>query len=186
MCSLRDKKSKKKPVILISTNSNIENETVTKKRHNYESRKTIPFMIHKYNQFMGGVDESDKMLYSYLDERITLKFWKKVVFNIVARMILIAYILYKHNLAEKKMTRLQFTSSIISELETIWIHDKNLRKKQPLTSTINLGLEKLPGRNLRRCVVCSSKDRSAVKRSNLICARCKKGLHGVCLAKHSC
>lgn len=49
-----------------------------------------------------------------------------------------------------------------------------------------LGLEKLPGRDLRGCVVCSSKDYSDVKRSNLICARCKKELHGVCAGKHTC
>lgn len=35
-------------------------------------------MIHTYNQFMSGVDESDKMLYNYLDKRRFLKFRKRL------------------------------------------------------------------------------------------------------------
>jgi len=40
----------------------MENITLTKKKHNDESIKTIPFIIHTFNQFIGGVDEFDKML----------------------------------------------------------------------------------------------------------------------------
>lgn len=61
-------------------------------------------MIHSYNQFMSGVEESDKMLYAYLDERRTLKFWKKVVFNVFSRMVLNSYIIYLEN-SDKKLTR---------------------------------------------------------------------------------
>jgi len=43
---------------------------------------------------------------------------------------------------------MQFTSSIISELEATWLRDKNLNDT-PSTSTMNFGLEKLPERNLR-------------------------------------
>lgn len=102
MCSFRDKKSKNNPVILISTCSDTLNVSVTKKRGNYESIKNKPSMIHQYNQFMGGVDESDKMLYTYLDERRTLKFWKKVVFAVFGRMVLNAYILYSEKNIGKK------------------------------------------------------------------------------------
>jgi len=187
MCSYRDKKSKKFPVILISTNSNAENVTVKKKKGTFECEKTKPSMIHSYNQFMGGVDESDKMLYAYLDERRTLKFWKKVVFNVFSRMVLNSYIIYLEN-TDKKLTRFQFTSKIISTIEEEWFRAKNVSETLPTipTPTPNFGLEKLPGRKLRRCVVCSSKDRSAVKRSNLICSRCKRGLHGLCIGKHTC
>lgn len=47
---------------LISTISNMENTTFTKKRHNYEGIKTIPSIIHFKNLFMAGVDESDKII----------------------------------------------------------------------------------------------------------------------------
>ena len=63
-------------------------------------------------------------------------------------MVLNAFLLYKHNSAKKKINRMQFTSSIISELEATWLRDKNLNDT-PSTSTMNFGLEKLPERNLR-------------------------------------
>jgi len=146
-----------------------------------------PSVIDDYNKYMGGVDESDKMLYVYLDERRTLKYWKKVVFNIFGRMVLNSYVLYTSNIqqnTQKKMTRLQFTSKIIEAIEKEWIGEKN-STSTPSPSMKKFELEKLPGRNLRQCVVCSNK-RTGIKRSNLICARCKKGLHGICAGKHNC
>lgn len=52
-------------------------------------------VILAYNKYMGGVDVADMMLYSYIDERKTLKFWKKVVFSIMSRMLVNLYILPK-------------------------------------------------------------------------------------------
>lgn len=183
MCSFRDKQTKKNPVILISTNCTTGNITVTKKKGNFQSVKEKPIIIHNYNQFMNGVDESDKMLYTYLDERRTLKYWKKVVFNIFVRMVLNSYIIYSENCLGKKLTRLQFTSSIIHAIEKEWLASKN-ETASPISK--KFALEKLPGRNLRQCEVCSKKNGNGIKRSNLICAVCKKGIHGVCAAKHSC
>ncbi|TBU02486.1 putative transposase IS4 [Hamiltosporidium tvaerminnensis] len=121
-----------------------------------------PSMIHDYNKYMGGVDECDKMLYVYLDERRTLKYWKKVVFNVFGRMVLNSYILYVSNTTEKKMNRLKFTSKIIDDIEKEWMYHKNSVSTQPSSSTNKFALEKLPGRNLRQC------------------------LHAICAAKHSC
>ncbi|XP_017795067.1 PREDICTED: piggyBac transposable element-derived protein 4-like [Habropoda laboriosa] len=100
MCSYREKKSQRNPVILVSTNCTTDNVVVTKKRGIYESEKTKPAVVHNYNKFMGGVDEADKMLYAYLDERRTMKYWKKVAFNIIGRMVLNAYIIYSENYKE--------------------------------------------------------------------------------------
>ena len=187
MCSFRDKKSKPNPVILISSNAHTNNVTIKKKRGNVEYEKVKPSVIHDYNQYMGVVDESDKMLYVYLDERRTLKYWKNVVFNIFGTMVLNSYILYTCNIqqtTEKKMTRLEFTSKIIEDIAKEWIGQKNT---ESTSSPFNkkLSLEKLPGRNLRQYVVCSNK-RTGIKRSNLVCARCKKGFHGICAGKHNC
>lgn len=184
MCSFKDKKTKPHPVILISSNANSDTVRVTKKKGSYEYTKEKPSMIHDYNLQMGGVDESDKMLYAYLDERRTCKFWKKVVFNIFGRMVLNGYILYKSNTTEKKMSRLQFTSAIIGQIEEEWMTYRNM-ENEASTSSPKFALEKLPGRNLRQCAVCSNR-RTGIKRSNLICCRCKKGLHGICAAKHKC
>lgn len=74
MLLYRDKKSKKAPVALLSINNNTKTMVVTKKRGQYESEKEKPHMIDHYNKYIGGVDEFDKMLYVYLDERRTLKY----------------------------------------------------------------------------------------------------------------
>ncbi|KAK2578444.1 hypothetical protein KPH14_001061 [Odynerus spinipes] len=97
MCSFREKKSQRNPVILVSTNCTTDNVVVTKKRQICESEKTKPSVIHNYNKFMGGVDKADKMLYTYLDERRTMKYWKKVAFSIIGRIVLNAYIIYSEN-----------------------------------------------------------------------------------------
>lgn len=74
-------------------------------------------MMHAYNRITGGEDESDKMLYSHLEER-TMKFWEKVVFNIfLTNTSKLVYKIYQHNSNNKKMTGLEFTSSVISPLE---------------------------------------------------------------------
>jgi hypothetical protein len=46
---------------------------------------------------MGGINPSDTMLYTYLLERRIVRYWKKVAFNIIARMVLNNCILYKGN-----------------------------------------------------------------------------------------
>lgn len=72
-----------------------------------------------------GVGESDKMLYSYLDERRIVKYWKKVAFDIMNRMILNAYIIYKGRVGNRAMTRLDFISKIIFDIECEWMKEKN-------------------------------------------------------------
>lgn len=118
----------------------------------------------------------------------TLKYWKKVVFSIFARMVLNSYIIYKENTSGRIMSRIQFTSSIIQAIEEEWLAEKsnNSISLVPMKQADDALLRKLPGRNLRRCVVCSNKDGGSVKRSNTVCAKFEKGLHGLCGGKHSC
>lgn len=125
MRAYREKKSLQHPVLLIFTKNTAENVTVTKKRGTQEIEKIKPAMIDSYNKFMGGVDGSNKMLYTYLDERRTLKFWKKIVFNIFGRMVLDSYIIYKENSTDQKMSRFQFTLSIIETIEKEWLAVKD-------------------------------------------------------------
>jgi hypothetical protein len=67
-------------------------------RHGKQKHVIKPSIVQSYNDFMGGVDASHAMLYSYLDERITVKYWKKIAFNIFLKMILNNYTIYKQNL----------------------------------------------------------------------------------------
>ncbi|XP_033354739.1 piggyBac transposable element-derived protein 4-like isoform X1 [Bombus vosnesenskii] len=168
---------------LISTHASNDNTIVIKKRNENERSGAKPYIGDSYDSYMRGVGKSDKMLYVYLDERRTVKYWKKITFHIIARMVLNSYLFYKEVSKKKPMTRLEFTSSIISEIEHEWMQVK----KQHMVSDNDriFGLMKLPGRNLRQCVVCSSKI-NGIKRSNLICMQCKKGLHPLCLHKHVC
>ncbi|XP_046827578.1 piggyBac transposable element-derived protein 4-like [Vespa crabro] len=76
-CAYREKKSVKNPILLISTKAEKQNVTITKNRHGREIRSTKPAIIQSYNAFMGGVDESDKMLYTCLNEEDQLNIGKR-------------------------------------------------------------------------------------------------------------
>ena len=80
---------------------------------------------------MGGIDTSDMMLYVYLDERRTLKYWKKVVFNVLSGMLLNAYILYKENHfgRNKPLSRLNFNTTIIEDLAREWYEVRDSANK---------------------------------------------------------
>uniref|UniRef100_A0A1B0BN12 PiggyBac transposable element-derived protein domain-containing protein n=1 Tax=Glossina palpalis gambiensis TaxID=67801 RepID=A0A1B0BN12_9MUSC len=70
-CAFREKRL---PVLLISTKAEDEDVTITKNRHGREISSKKPAIVQSYNVFMDGVDESDKMLYTYLDERRSVKY----------------------------------------------------------------------------------------------------------------
>lgn len=84
-------------------------------------------MIDTYNHFMGGVDGNEQMIYCYLDESRTLKYWKKDTFNMFARMVLNAYIIYSENASEKVISRYHFTLSIIETLSAQWYTEKGFQ-----------------------------------------------------------
>jgi hypothetical protein len=73
-------------------------------------------------KFMGGIDSSDMMLYTYLHERRTVRYSKKT-FNVTARMALNTYILYKENYRGpgKLKSRYNYTVPIIKSLGEKWL-----------------------------------------------------------------
>ncbi|PNF32253.1 hypothetical protein B7P43_G17701 [Cryptotermes secundus] len=73
----REKKSQRSPVLLLSTHGQTSETEYTRVRHGNRETLRKPQIIHSYNQFMGGIDTSDMMVYSYLSERRTVKYWKK-------------------------------------------------------------------------------------------------------------
>jgi hypothetical protein len=88
-CFLQEEITKKNPVILLSSHFTAQEEEVRERHHG--NPQTKPKIITSYNKFMGGIDSSAMMLYTYLDETRTVRYWKKVAFNIVARMVLNSY-----------------------------------------------------------------------------------------------
>jgi hypothetical protein len=89
------KKSERNPVILLSCHTTVQEEEV-QGRHGVNPQIN-PKIITSYNKFVGGNDSSDMMLYTYSDERQTVRYWKMVAFNIISWMVLNTYILYKEN-----------------------------------------------------------------------------------------
>lgn len=65
----------------------------------------------------------------YLDERKTVKYWKKVALNVIGRMAFI----YKKIVGVKSMARLQFISKVTFGIEREWMDEK---KKQPFNVLI--------------------------------------------------
>lgn len=79
-----------------------------------------------YNKYMGGISQSDRMLYFYLDERKTIRYWKIVIFNLLSRMLLNVHVLYKENSAEKIInSRYKFNISVIEVLSKEQLDNKN-------------------------------------------------------------
>lgn len=97
-------------MLLISSKTEIKNIPVTTRRRGRVVTKEKPAIISDYNNYMGGIDAFDMMLYSYLDERRTIKYWKKITFNFFSRMLLNAYILYQSTSKKMKLSLLIDTS----------------------------------------------------------------------------
>jgi hypothetical protein len=85
------RRNKKNSVIVHSNHTTAQKEEVWGRHGGMPQMK--PRIVKSYKKFMGGIDSSVIMLYTYLDERRTVRYWKKVAFNIVARMVLNSYIL---------------------------------------------------------------------------------------------
>lgn len=47
-----------------------------------------------------------------------------------------------------------------------------------------IGLVKLPQRNMRQCIICSTKN--SLKKSHFICVQCKTGFHRIRFDKRPC
>jgi hypothetical protein len=75
-------------------------------------------------------------------------------------VVLNSYIIYKENNPIKQMTRLQYTSSIIEDLESEWLgkteSDVSIHTGQSISGP-KVGLRQLPGGKEKNCIVCSGK-----------------------------
>ena len=164
-------------------------QVLTRQRGNRDPiERNKPSVIIDYNHNMGGVDMSDMMLYAYLDERRTVKFWKKVVFSILNRMVTNSYIIYKENvkdLDETAMTRYSFYIKCIDSLSEE--HLAVREQQQQATTSRRSGVATMPNNREKDCCVCSDrKTPGGRKRARTSCIKCDKGLHGTCQAKHKC
>ncbi|PJE77355.1 hypothetical protein CI610_03723 [invertebrate metagenome] len=68
-----------------------------------------PEIVEFYNKNMGGVDLNDMLTLTYDDNRKTLKLWKKIVYNVLHRVLLNVFICYTQNTdPNQKLSRAAF------------------------------------------------------------------------------
>lgn len=179
--AFRDKKSKKNPVIVLSTGHNAKMVTKTVRG----KEKTKPACIIDYNNYMGGVDISDRIIYHYASERATHRYWKKIFFNFVDISLMNSYILFTTARPdEKKMERKKFVIKVLEDL----CRDNLLARQTVQRATPTAAIPQqathrlflLPGRKEMNCYVCSKP--GARKRSRHWCPRCQVGCHERCEA----
>lgn len=135
-----------------------------------------PIVIDKYNQFMGGVDVSDKQLYHNSCNRHTTKYWKKIFFNLIDIAVFNAYVIYKLN-TDKPLPRRDFIVSVLEALAATTEDPIVLPVSGPAGDTIHK-MDKLPGKSERNCVVCKPMKKRG--RSRFWCPGCNCGVHREC------
>lgn len=166
----------RKPVFVLTTACHAEDKVVKSKK-GLEGIK--PILIHKYNQHMGGVDVSDKCAYHTTCSRPTSKYWKRIFYNYTDIALFNAYVLYKLN-TDKPKTRREFIVDIVDSLT----ETAPSPIAGPSGDSGQHKIERLPRRQERKCVVCSSAKTRG--RSRFWCPACNCGVHRECfhLLKH--
>lgn len=86
--------AKRKAVFVISTASHAEDGNV---HSNNGLVGMKPLLIHMYNQFMGGVDNSEKSIYHTSCSQSTQKYGKKLFWKFTDMALFNAFVLYKNN-----------------------------------------------------------------------------------------
>uniref|UniRef100_A0A1B6F5V6 PiggyBac transposable element-derived protein domain-containing protein n=1 Tax=Cuerna arida TaxID=1464854 RepID=A0A1B6F5V6_9HEMI len=107
--------------MLLSTAYKAGEQQKSRKRGNKVYITTNPKIIRKYNNFMGGVDGHDQMLNQYMGDHRSARLWKKITFNLLSRMILNSYSLYKQNTIN---TMTNFLVTLIESLSAEWFDVK--------------------------------------------------------------
>ena len=120
-------------------------------------------------------------MYSYAFERKSKSWSKKVVFNLLTRLLMNSYILYKLTVAHPK-TRLEFIKDVIDSLAS------DYKEIEAVSVSRNQDIRNLPGKKEKDCIVCSDRNNPAIgrKRSRTVCTKCDKGVHAKRSLKHKC
>lgn len=109
---------------------------------------------------------------------------KKVIFHVIGRMMLNAYVLYELN-SVTPMSRYDFMVEVIDALAAEELTGRNRGGGDAPGG--GYGLEKLPAGKQKNCSVCSGKNNpeGKRKRSSTVC-NCKLVVHPECYHTHTC
>ena len=184
----------KKDVLMISTRPSHSASVVDSGKTNYRNQRIIkPQVVLDYNEGRQGTDLSDQLSTYYTCLRKSLKWYRKVAFELIFGTALVnSYLIYKENYIETKVTILQFRESLVRSLllgmplEKLKLGPQRL---SPIRTERKLADHKLeekegPMRNIgRRCTGCYAKGRiqrsreasyAAAKKVKTFCSDCEK------------
>lgn len=173
-CAYRDKKTQKKPVMLLSTASTATDYVFEKRGE----RRLKPLLVLAYNRGMGGVDLSDRKLYQIAAERTTNRYWLKIFFNIIDICLRNSYHLYTKANPNSTLTCHDFCANVV---ETLCANNRPI-ERAPAPDLTHC-LTTLPGRKEKDCIICSDRTVGLRHRSRTWCPGCKAGVHKRCFAQ---
>ena len=145
------KKSKKKPVTILSTIHNA-NKLLTPKTDPHGNRIPKPVAIHEYTKNMSGVDISDQYMSFHVSLRKSMKWSRKLFFHLLNMLILNSHLLNK-KFGKKKMNKDDFIEHLANYLVDTGLQTLTVvPKKSFQTSSISRLVERhfpkhLPKRN---------------------------------------
>lgn len=158
----------RKPVFALTTACHAEDKLVKSKKGR-EFKK--PILIDKYNQYMGGVDVSDKAVYHLSCSRQTTKYWKRIFYNLLDISLYNSYILYTLN-TDKPIDRRSYYISIVESLA----YTRDIAPSAgPSGDTPHL-ITIIPNKSNKLCPVCQRK-------ATYWCPGCNCGVHKECFHK---
>ena len=118
--------------------------------HCKDDSKSVPAIADSYNKRIGGIDKSDQILYAYLDERKSLQWTKRVIFNLLMRLFMNSYILYRLNM-QKALNR---HDDLIQIIESFARENKIIMFERQSSQQTNSGIKTLPGKKEKDCCIC--------------------------------
>ncbi|XP_069130846.1 piggyBac transposable element-derived protein 4-like [Argopecten irradians] len=132
----------------------------------------IPAVNDLYNKKMGGVDLSDKSVQAYDPDARTCKLWKRILINLLLKMMNNAYIVYRQRRGlRQKMHRLEFYQSVYQSL--VGEYRQERRRPGPRSALDRLTdrhfVDMIDGSKRKICQVCD-------RRIRTWCAVCEAGL----------
>ena len=169
---------KKKPVIMVSTESCAKPTTVTSVATRRASVK--PKVVDDYNRSMNGVDKADQYTVYYSFIRKSVKWWRKLFFWLFEVTIVNSYFLYCAHTATP-CTHLQFRQSLVEALVSSHLAaapprprlGRRRKRTQSSSERFNLELGHFPKRGkMKECEYCSDATHGARKRTSLYCKAC--------------
>lgn len=101
----------KREILLISTFHGTDKRETGKRNRSGES-VLKPSIIVDYNRVKGGIDLSDQMIEYYSPARKSVKWYRKVVFQLISMVILDSWVIHNKYYSPKKNTLVDFTKSV--------------------------------------------------------------------------